>query len=98
HSHDATHGAPDGKAEVSDIEVALFEVLPRIIRSIIRMTREVHLAIFPYYLSLMVHENRRIVTAYITLLARQLAITKIEADAELLRAIKKRLSGCVRHG
>src|SRR5207248_976265 len=89
HADDSVKGAPHPEPLVADLEVALFEMLERRIGQVLRMPREVNLAVAPNDPPVGLDEDRGVVTTDLASLLRQLGIAKIKADPELPRQIEQ---------
>src|SRR5689334_9303463 len=90
HTHDRVLHAPDAETFVPDIEIALLQMLERRLREMLGMAGEVDLAVAADDMPGGIDEDRGVVVPRRALLLRQLGITEIEADAELLREIEQR--------
>src|SRR6185436_18233927 len=87
HAGDGVHETPDAKAEIPDLEVFLLQVLERGLGLMVRMPRQVHLAVLADEAAVGTDEDRAVEPP---LLGRELRVADVEADAELLRLIEKR--------
>src|SRR5216684_4650748 len=89
HADDRILHAPYWKALVADVEIALFEVLERRVRQVLRVPRQMDLAVAPDNMPGRVDQDRRVVMARLAVFPGQLGITEIEADGELAGEIEQ---------
>ena len=94
HAEDAAHEAPDRKAEVARLEVALLQVLVRALLVELGVAGQVHLAVLADDGALLVDQDRGVEVVPVR---RQLGIAEAHAHAVLGRPLEQRPGGGVRH-
>jgi hypothetical protein len=82
HSDIGAECAPDRKAKISWLEIALLQVLKGIVRPVVGMAGQMHLAILADNLRVLVDQDRGVVAACRAVLLGQFGVAQIETDAE----------------
>ena len=97
HADIAAEGAPDRKAEIARLEIALLEMLKRIVRPVVGVAGQMHLAVFADDRGILVHQDRGVVAVGRAVLLRKFGVAEIEADAERLCGLEQRPRRRARH-
>src|SRR5205807_135799 len=87
HADDAAHGAPDRKAEIAGLEVALLQVLEGARRIVVDVAGQMDLAVLADDASVAVGQNRRIEAMAVGV---KLGIAERDRDVALRRRLEQR--------
>ena len=85
--HPAVRG-PGTEAQVADLEVALFQVLERRLGPVLRMARQVDLAVFADDRAVAADQDGAVEAAFAACLHLELTIAEVKADAKAPRFIE----------
>ena len=92
HAHHPTHGAKDRKAQIANLEITLFQMLPGPFRFIRRMAGQMHFAVLADDFGLLVDQDGGVeAPLLVVVIKKHLGITKIKADAQFLGQIEQGL-------
>src|SRR3984893_6559280 len=97
HADDSVERPPRAKPQVAYVEVALLEMLERILRPMVGMPGQMDLAVLADDAGLAIDDDRGVVVARLLILDRQFRVAEVKPHLQSLRFVEQRAGVGTRH-